>query len=56
MNKKPRKSKKADRLHVVAERKRGSKLRADDPKHAEAMKFARRSFQKYVETYKALAK
>jgi hypothetical protein len=27
----------------------------DEPKHAKAMEIARRSFQKYGETYKALA-
>jgi hypothetical protein len=28
----------------------------ENPKHAEAMEFARRSFRKYADTYKALAK
>ena len=56
MSKKPSKSKKTDPSHVVAESGRGGKLRPDDPKRAEAIEFARRSFRKYVDTYKALSK
>jgi hypothetical protein len=56
MSKKPDKSKRADRLHIVAESKRDGKLRIGDQEHAEAMEFARRSFRKYASTYKALAK
>jgi putative addiction module antidote len=45
-----------DKLHVVEQTERGMKLTPYDPKHAEAMEFARRSFRKYADTYKALAK
>jgi putative addiction module antidote len=45
-----------DKLHVVEQTERGIKLTPYDPKHAEAMDIARRSFRKYADTYKALAK
>jgi putative addiction module antidote len=45
-----------DKLHVVEQTERGIKLSPYDPKHAEAMNIARRSFRKYADTYKALAK
>jgi putative addiction module antidote len=50
------KLKEADKLYVVEQTERGIKLSPYDPKHAEAMEFARRSFRKYADTYKALAK
>jgi hypothetical protein len=56
MSKKPPTSKNADKLPVVAESERGSKLHSDNTKHVKAMEFARRSFRKYADTYKALAK
>ena len=45
-----------DKLHVVEQTERGIKLSPYDPKHAKAMEIARRSFRKYADTYKALAK
>jgi putative addiction module antidote len=45
-----------DRLYVVEQTERGIKLSPYDPKHAKAMELARRSFRKYADTYKALAK
>lgn len=45
-----------DQLHVVEQTERGLKLSPYDPKHAKAMEIARRSFRKYADTYKALAK
>jgi len=45
-----------DKLHIVEQAERGLKLTPYDPKHAEAMQIARRSFRKYADTYKALAK
>lgn len=48
--------KEGDKLHVVEQTERGIKLSPYDPKHAEAMEYARRSFRKYADTYKALAK
>jgi putative addiction module antidote len=45
-----------DKLHVVEQLERGLKLSPYDPKHARAMDIARRSFRKYADTYKALAK
>jgi putative addiction module antidote len=50
------KLKEGDSLHVVEQTERGIKLSPYDPKHAEAMEIARRSFRKYADTYKALAK
>ena len=50
------KLKEGDKLHIVEQTERGIKLTPYDPKHAEAMEFARRSFRKYADTYKALAK
>jgi putative addiction module antidote len=47
--------KEGDRLHLVEQTERGIKLTPYDPKHAEAMEIARRSFRKYADTYKALA-
>jgi putative addiction module antidote len=45
-----------DKLHVVEQTERGIKLSPYDPKHVEAMEIARRSFRKYADTYRALAK
>jgi putative addiction module antidote len=50
------KLKEGDKLHVVEQTERGIKLSPYDPKHARAMEFARRSFRKYADTYRALAK
>ena len=50
------KLKEGDQLYAVEQTERGLKLSPYDPKHAEAMEFARRSFRKYADTYKALAK
>jgi putative addiction module antidote len=50
------KLKEADKLYVVEQTERGIKLSPYDPKHVEAMEFARRSFRKYADTYRALAK
>src|SRR5882672_7655358 len=50
------KLKEGDKLHVVEQTERGLKLSPYDPKHAKAMDIARRSFRKYADTYKALAK
>jgi putative addiction module antidote len=45
-----------DKLHVIEQTERGIKLTPYNPKHARAMEFARRSFRKYADAYKALAK
>jgi putative addiction module antidote len=45
-----------DKFHVVEQTERGIKLTPYDPKHTEAMEIARRSFRKYADTYRALAK
>jgi putative addiction module antidote len=45
-----------DKLHVVEQTERGIKLSPYDPKHAEAMEFARKSFRDYADAYRALAK
>ena len=45
-----------DKFHVVEQTDRGIKLTPYDPKHAEAMEIARRSFRRYADTYRALAK
>ncbi len=50
------KLKEGDKLHVVEHTERGIKLRPYDSQHAKAMELARRSFRKYADTYKALAK
>jgi putative addiction module antidote len=50
------KLKEGDKFYVVEQTERGIKLSPYDPKHAEAMDIARRSFRKYADTYKALAK
>jgi len=50
------KLKAGDKLHVIEQPERGLKLSPYDPKHAKAMEIARRSFRKYADTYKALAK
>lgn len=50
------KLKEGDKLHVVEQTERGIQLSPYDPKHAKAMEIARRSFRKYADTYKALAK
>jgi putative addiction module antidote len=48
--------KEGDKLQVVEEAEHGLRLTRNDPKHAKAMEIARRSFRKYADTYKALAK
>jgi hypothetical protein len=53
MTKKPRKQKESDKLRIDG---LGTRSRAQASKHPEAMRFARRSFRKCAETYKALAK
>ena len=45
-----------DKLHVVEQTERGIKLSPYDPKHAEGMAIARRSFRRYADAYRALAK
>ena len=45
-----------DNLHVVEQTERGFKLTPYDPKHAEGMAIARRSFRRYADAYRALAK
>lgn len=50
------KLKEGDKLHIVEQTERGIKLSPYDPKHAKAMEIARRSFRKYADTYKTLAK
>ena len=45
-----------DKLHVVEQTERGLKLSPYDPKHAEGMAIARRSFRRYADAYRALAK
>jgi putative addiction module antidote len=50
------KLKEGDQLYVVEQTERGLKLSPYNPKHAKAMEIARRSFRKYADTYKALAK
>ena len=50
------KLKEGDKFHIVEQTERGIKLSPYDPKHAKAMAIARRSFRKYADTYKALAK
>ncbi len=50
------KLKEGDKLHVVEQTERAFKLSPYDPKHAKAMEIARRSFRKYADTYKTLAK
>jgi putative addiction module antidote len=50
------KLKEGDKLYVVEQTERGIKLSPYDPKHGKAMEIARRSFRKYADTYKALAK
>jgi putative addiction module antidote len=48
--------KEGDKLHIVEQTERGIKLSPYNPKHAEAMEIARRSFSTYADTYKTLAK
>ncbi len=50
------KLKEGDKFYVVEQTERGIKLSPYDPKHSKAMDIARRSFRKYADTYKALAK
>ena len=50
------KLKEGDKFHIVEQTERGIKLTPYDPKHAEAMEIARRSFRRYADAYKALAK
>jgi putative addiction module antidote len=50
------KLKEGDKFHIVEQTERGIRLSPYDPKHAKAMDIARRSFSKYADTYKALAK
>ena len=45
-----------DKLYIVEQTERGVRLSPYDPKHAEAVEIARRSFGIYADTYKALAK
>jgi putative addiction module antidote len=45
-----------DKLHVVELTERGLKLSSYDPKHVKAMEIARRSFRRFSDTYRALAK
>ena len=48
--------KEGDKLYVVEETDRGIRLSPYNPKHVKAMEIARRSFRKYGDTYRALAK
>jgi putative addiction module antidote len=50
------KLKEGDRLHVIEQTERGLKLTPYDPKHAKAMKIARRVMEEYQDTFRALAK
>ena len=50
------KLKEGDKFHIVEQTERGIKLSPYNPKHAKAMDIARRSFRRYADTYKALAK
>lgn len=50
------KLKEGDKFHIVEQTERGIELSPYDPKHAKATELARRSFRKYADTYKALAK
>jgi putative addiction module antidote len=50
------KLKEGDKFYVVEQTERGIKLSPYDPKHAKGMEIARKSFGKYADTYKALAK
>jgi putative addiction module antidote len=50
------KLKEGDKLYITEQTERGIKLSPYDPKHVRAMEIARRSFRKYADTYKALAK
>jgi putative addiction module antidote len=50
------KLKEGDKFHIVEQTERGIRLSPYDPKHAKAMDIARRSFRKYADTYKTLAK
>jgi len=45
-----------DKLHVVEQTERGIKLSPYNPKHAKAMEIARKSFRRYADAYRALAK
>jgi len=45
-----------DNFHVVEQPERGIKLTPYDPKHAEGMALARRSFRRYADAYRSLAK
>ncbi len=45
-----------DKLHVVENTERAFKLSPYDPKHAKAMKIARKAFRDYADTFKELAK
>ena len=47
--------KEGDKLHVIEQTERGIRLSPYDLKRAKAMEIARRSFQTYADTYKALA-
>jgi putative addiction module antidote len=50
------KLKEGDILYVVEQAGRGIKLSPYNSKHAKALQIARRSFRKFADTYKALAK
>ena len=48
--------KEGDTLHVVEQPDRDLKLTPYDPRHAEALEFARKAFQEYGDTFRELAK
>lgn len=50
------KLKEGDQLHVIEQTERGFKLTPYDPKHAKAMKIARKVMEEYQDTFRALAK
>lgn len=50
------KLKEGDRLHIIEQTERGFKLSPYDPKHAKAMKIARKVMDEYQDTFRALAK
>jgi putative addiction module antidote len=50
------KLKEGDQLHIIEQTERGLKLSPYDPKHAKAMKIARKVMDEYQDTFRALAK
>jgi bifunctional DNA-binding transcriptional regulator/antitoxin component of YhaV-PrlF toxin-antitoxin module len=50
------KLKEGDKLHIIEQTERGFKLTPYDPKHAKAMKIARKIMEEYQDTFLALAK